>query len=82
MFKWLLLQQPSQQLLRLPLLKPEPQIELPGTRTRSPVPAQIGEYFLPATQNLTDAARQRGRSIPLGAEELGIMYRPCIVGPG
>ena len=57
----------------------EPEIELPGTRTRSAVPAQVGEYFLPATQNLTDAAQQRGRSIPLGAQEHGILYRPVLL---
>ena len=57
----------------------EPEVELPGTRTRSAVPAYIGEYFLPATQNLTDAVQQRGRSIPLGAQEHGILYRPVLL---
>ncbi len=34
---------------------------------------------MPATQNLTDAVQQRGRSIPLGAEEHGILYRPVLL---
>lgn len=57
----------------------EPQIELPGTRTPPVVPAQIGEYFLPATQNLAEAAQQRGRSVPMGAEEYGLLYRPVLL---
>lgn len=54
-------------------------VELPGTRTPPSVPAHIGEYFLPATQNLADAARQRGRSIPIGAEEHGLIYHPVLL---
>ncbi|NCF66315.1 MAG: DUF87 domain-containing protein [Chloroflexi bacterium] len=53
--------------------------ELPGTSTRPAVPAHYGEFFLPINQSLTDAVKQRGRSIPLGAEEHGILYRPALL---
>ncbi|MDX1414540.1 MAG: DUF87 domain-containing protein [Candidatus Promineifilaceae bacterium] len=62
-----------------PVVEPEAALELPGTRTRAAVPGTVGEYFLPATQNLTDAVQQRGRSIPIGAEEHGILYRPTLL---
>jgi hypothetical protein len=39
----------------------------------------VGEYFLPNTLTLSEAARKDGRSIPAGASERGILYRPVLL---
>ena len=62
-----------------PVSDPEPELQLPGTSTRPAVPTNIGEYFLPATLTLSDAVRQKGRTIPVGAEEYGFLYRPLLL---
>jgi hypothetical protein len=62
-----------------PASDPEPELQLPGTSTRPAVPANVGEYFLPATLTLSDAVREKGRSIPVGAEEHGVLYRPVLL---
>ncbi len=54
-------------------------VYLPGTRTPPGVPAHVGEYFLPANQNLAEAARSRGRSIPIAAQEHGLIYHPVLL---
>ncbi len=62
-----------------PVSEVEEELDLPGTSTRPAVPANIGEYFLPANLTLSDAVRRQGRSIPVGAEEQGILYRPILL---
>jgi hypothetical protein len=39
----------------------------------------MGEYFLPVTLTLLDAVKQKGYSIPIGAEEKGVFYRPVLL---
>ena len=62
-----------------PVSEPETELQLPGTSTPPPVPSNIGEYFLPATLTLSDAVKQKGRAIPIGAEEFGVLYRPLLL---
>ena len=53
--------------------------ELPGSETKPGVPRGVGEYFLPNTLTLSEAARKDGRSIPADAQEHGILYRPILL---
>lgn len=52
---------------------------LPGSETRPAVPGGVGEYFLPNTLTLSEAAHKDGRSIPANAQEHGILYRPVLL---
>lgn len=54
-----------------------PQAE--GTVTRPPVPSGVGEYFLPASLRLSQAAEQGRVALPDGARESGILYRPALL---
>jgi len=50
-----------------------------GTVTRPPVPTGVGEYFLPASLSLDEAAARERVSLPAGARESGILYRPALL---
>ncbi len=50
-----------------------------GTVTRPPVPSGVGEYFLPANLSLDEAAAHARVSLPAGARESGILYRPVLL---
>jgi hypothetical protein len=69
----------AQQAVAASLPEPEPNLQLPGTSTSPAVPATIGEYFLPVTLTLSDAVKNTGQTIPIGAEEHGVLYRPVLL---
>jgi len=50
-----------------------------GTVTRPPVPSGVGEYFLPANLSLDEAAARARVSLPAGARESGVLYRPVLL---
>ncbi len=50
-----------------------------GTVTRPPVPSGVGEYFLPANLSLDEAAAREHVSLPAGARESDILYRPALL---
>jgi hypothetical protein len=50
-----------------------------GTVTRPPVPSGVGEYFLPASLSLDEAAARDRVALPAGACESGILYRPVLL---
>jgi len=69
--------------------QPLPSISRPGSLTRPPVPAGVGEYFLPANLGLTEAMYAAGESLRLSAVEtlpdalLGsVLYRPALLAVG
>lgn len=53
--------------------------DLPGTTSQPAVPGRVGEYFLPRTLTLREAAEVDGRSLPIDAREQGILYRPLLL---
>ncbi|MBM3152389.1 MAG: hypothetical protein FJZ96_09360 [Chloroflexi bacterium] len=46
--------------------------------TRPPVPAGIGEYFLPVNLSLPKAFAAAGQSLPPDATQSGLVYRPAL----
>jgi len=58
--------------------QPSPSTSLPGSLTRPPVPAGVGEYFLPANLSLTEAMYAAGESLP-DAMLNGVLYRPALL---
>ncbi|MFZ5820895.1 MAG: ATP-binding protein [Chloroflexota bacterium] len=55
-----------------------PSTSLPGSLTRPPVPAGVGEYFLPANLSLTEAMYAAGESLP-DAMLNGVLYHPALL---
>ena len=51
-----------------------------GSSTRPPVPAKIEEYFLPNNLTLSEAAKTEGRTLPADTKQLGLLYRPALLG--
>ena len=51
---------------------------LPGTLTRPPVPKGFDELFVPPTLDFAEAVQKAGRSVPLGAPEAAVVYRPAL----
>ena len=59
-----------------PAAQPEVQV---GTATPPAIPAGIAEYFLPNNITAAEAIREAGRSLPAGAEAIGLVYRPVLL---
>lgn len=52
------------------------------SRTKPPLPAQVTEYFLPHQVTLSQAAKNAGEPLPVGAEAVGLLYRPALLVQG
>ncbi len=50
-----------------------------GTVTRPPIPSGMGEYFLPASLRVAEAAERQRVTLPTGAVESGVLYRPVLL---
>ena len=50
-----------------------------GSATRPAVPARVEEYFLPNNLTLTHAFKMTGRTLPVDAQNLGLLYRPVLL---
>jgi hypothetical protein len=61
--------------------QPSPSTSLPGSLTRPPVPAGVGEYFLPTNLSLSEAMYAAGESLP-DAMLNGVLYRPALLAVG
>jgi hypothetical protein len=59
--------------------QPESEGDLPGSTTRPAVPGRMAEYFLPNNLSFTEAFSTAGRSVPEGAQSLGLIYRPALL---
>ncbi len=55
-----------------------PAEELPGTRTRPPVPRGSDELFISPNMDLEEAVEKAGRRVPLNAVERGVLYKPLV----
>ncbi|MFN2105952.1 MAG: hypothetical protein ACK2UJ_13825 [Candidatus Promineifilaceae bacterium] len=54
--------------------------DLPGTRTRPPLPKGAGEIFIAPTLEPEEAVARAGRSLPLNASVAGLLYQPVLFG--
>ncbi len=62
-----------------PAATPEPELAMPGSTTRPAVSGGMGEFFLPNNLTLSAAVKRDGRSLPVGAQSAGILYRPLLL---
>lgn len=53
---------------------------LPGSETRPALPARITEYFLPNNLTLSQAYKALGRSATGEVRQVGLLYRPVLLG--
>ncbi|MFO7663781.1 MAG: DUF87 domain-containing protein [Chloroflexota bacterium] len=53
--------------------------ESPSTITRPPVPSDVGEYFLPASMTLAQAAEVHLYNLEPDAQDNGFLYRPSLL---
>ncbi|MCO5204320.1 MAG: DUF87 domain-containing protein [Anaerolineae bacterium] len=56
-----------------------PKVDLPGSASRPKVPSVADEYFWPLELRLRDSAEAWHTSLPLDAEEIGVLYRPALL---
>lgn len=56
-----------------------PKVDLPGSASRPKVPSVADEYFWPLELRLRDSAEAWHTSLPLDAEEVGVLYRPALL---
>lgn len=52
------------------------------SQTKPPLPAQVTEYFLPHRVTLSQAVKNSGETLPVGAEVVGVLYRPALLAQG
>jgi hypothetical protein len=50
-----------------------------GSQTRPKVPSDVEEYWLPQNVNLDEALAASQRTLPAGAEHIGLLYRPTLL---
>ncbi len=54
-------------------------LDMEGSQTRPPVPAGVGEYFLPLNLSLTEAFDAAGKPLAADAQQVGVLYRPTLL---
>jgi hypothetical protein len=63
-----------------PAARPSPVPAAPFSATRPPVPGSVAEYFLPNNLSLAQAFEAAKQSAPADTKNLGLVYRPAVLG--
>jgi hypothetical protein len=50
-----------------------------SSETRPAIPSGFGEFFLPFNLSMAEAFNTAGRSMPVDAEQVGMLYRPSLL---